>query len=211
MSADLAIRCRCGKLEGRLRDASPGAGRRVTCYCDDCQAFQHALGQADTVLDAHGGTDIYQVTPAKLELTRGLEQLACLRLTPRGTLRWYAACCNTPIGNTLATPALPFVGLVTACLQSDAGLDATIGPPGRGVFGRYARGDRAEIAAHDAAPLALYADFLLRVLGRRLRGDHQRSPFFDPATGRPRAEPWVLDATELAAIRKQTRRAGGEG
>jgi len=64
------------------------------------------------ILDAQGGTDVVQTRPANLTFTHGQDTLACMRLTPKGLLRWYAACCNTPIGNTVANYRMPFVGLV---------------------------------------------------------------------------------------------------
>ena len=63
MATNLPVRCFCGKLQGIAHDVSPDVGNHVACYCDDCQSFQHALGQAERVLDANGGTDIYQMSP----------------------------------------------------------------------------------------------------------------------------------------------------
>jgi hypothetical protein len=41
--------------------------------------------------------------------------------------------------------------------------------------------------------------FLRILVGSRLRGDHQRSPFFD-AAGAPVAKPLVLSEDELARV-----------
>jgi len=65
MSQDAELHCRCGAIQGRVKNASPRTVNRVVCYCDDCQAFLHHLGRAD-LLDANGGTDIIQVAPASL-------------------------------------------------------------------------------------------------------------------------------------------------
>jgi Family of unknown function (DUF6151) len=46
-----------------------------------------------------------------LRFTKGQDQIEGLRLTPKGLYRWYAKCCNTPVGNTRA-PALPFVSML---------------------------------------------------------------------------------------------------
>jgi Family of unknown function (DUF6151) len=62
------------------------------------------------ILDVHGATDVIQTSPAQLTLTQGQEFLACMRLTEKGLLRWYAACCSTPIGNTLPNYRMSFVG-----------------------------------------------------------------------------------------------------
>lgn len=112
MPNDIAIRCSCGTLEGVARDLSPSVGNRVVCYCKDCQAFARYLGRGAEVLDDAGGTDIFQTSPARVSFARGADRLACVRLTRKGPLRWYARCCDTAIGNTAAGPGVPFVGLV---------------------------------------------------------------------------------------------------
>jgi hypothetical protein len=66
---------------------SPSAGFRFVCYCTDCQAFARFLGRPD-VLDAAGGTDIFQMPPAHLKLPAGTDALRCLCLSAK-VLRWY--------------------------------------------------------------------------------------------------------------------------
>jgi hypothetical protein len=39
--------------------------------------------------------------------------LRLMRLSEKGLLRWYAGCCDTPLFNTMATPKVPFVGVLT--------------------------------------------------------------------------------------------------
>ena len=118
MPADVPLRCACGTVRGVARGLSPTRGHRVVCYCDDCQRFAHFLGAAQTILDPHGGTDIFQTSPARLEITAGGDLLACLRLRPRSNvLRWYAGCCRTPIGNTPADPRFVLVGVIHACMD----------------------------------------------------------------------------------------------
>lgn len=183
---NLAIQCRCGSLEGIAHDVSPRAGNHLVCYCDDCQAFQHELGQAETVLDSHGGTRIYQMSPGRFEITKGQDKLACLQLSPNGVARWYAGCCRTPLGNTLATQKLLFVGVIAACLETandSAVLDKALGPVLCGVHGRFAKGVPADVNVHDTAPLSLIVRFFSRMLLWKLRGDAKRSPFHDPTSG----------------------------
>src|SRR5579883_2663382 len=118
MSTKAEMRCRCGEVRGWVANPSPRTVNRVVCYCDDCQAFAHHLGRAD-LLDSHGGSDIVQVAPASLTFVQGQERIAGLRLTPKGIYRWYASCCNTPVGNTV-TPAIPFVGIVAQAFENGA-------------------------------------------------------------------------------------------
>ncbi len=193
MTTDVPIRCSCGSLRGVARSVSRRSGNRLVCYCDDCQSFAEFLGRADEILDTHGGTDIFQMSPARLEITEGGNRLACVRLTPKGLFRWYADCCKTPIGNTLPTRQVPVIGLIHSCMNTEGkSRDETLGPVRAGVNGRYATGDRTEINAHDRAPLSVLFRMSRKLLGWRLRGDHNRSPFFDN-TGAPTVVPRVVN------------------
>jgi hypothetical protein len=195
---DLPLSCRCGAVRGIARGVTPDVGNHCVCYCDDCQAFPKALGRPE-VLDANGGTDIFQLSPARVTFTHGIERVECLKLTPEGLARWYASCCNTPIGNTLATPGIPFVGLIRSFIPEPCG-DA-LGPIRARVFREFATGDEAAIPPDNQSRWTM----LLRVVGLmltwRLRGDHRRSPFFGPTTRAPLKAPRVLSATERAALR----------
>jgi hypothetical protein len=203
---DLSIRCACGAFRGVLRSVSPRSRNRVICYCDDCQSFAYFLEKADSVLDPHGGTDILQTSPARLEITAGDGHLACMRLRPgSNTVRWYANCCRTPIGNTPANHRVPIVGLIHGCIDVEAtGLpaDEVLGPVRARVYRRFARGNRAQLAA----PAGLTVFQILRiarmVLGARLRGDQLRSPFFRP-TGQLVVAPRVLSADELRLLQRE--------
>ena len=129
------------------------------------------------------------MSPAHLQISDGLESLTCVRLTPNGWLRWYAGCCKTPIGNTLLTHHLPFVGLIHLCMTvSKQPLDEVVGPVRARALGRFARGDRAEIGAHDRASLFVLLRIFRKLIWWRLKGDHRRTPFFDK-TGTPAVEP----------------------
>ena len=181
-----------------MSDIRPARSNRVVCYCDDCQSFAHFLGKADRILDAQGGTDIFQTSPARLAFARGTNVLACVQLRKGSDLvRWYTACCSTPIGNTLAGRE-PFVGLILHCAAppDSTSLDDLLGPARLRVNARFAKGDRASLDAHDGLPLSYYPRLTLLVLGRWLRGDKARSPFID-ASGKPVARPRVLSDNEL--------------
>ena len=91
---DLPLRCRCGRVRGVASDVSPSGGFRFVCYCKDCQAFARFLERPD-VLDPAGGTDIFQMPPARVRLSAGMDAVRCLRLSDKGVLRWYTDCCRT--------------------------------------------------------------------------------------------------------------------
>jgi len=194
----LPIRCACGALRGRADGLSPSRGNRVVCYCEDCQAFTFATGCAERVLDEHGGSDIFQMSPAQIHFEAGLDQLACLRLSPDGLPRWYAACCGAPIANV--SGSVPFCGfLVSAFDASPEERDRVLGPVRHRVQAVTARG-QAPAGAHAGFPLGMFLRLIPRILAARLRGDQKRSPFVDPATGGPIATPRIVDADERARI-----------
>ena len=200
---ELPIRCFCGEVRGVAREVSGDRINRVVCYCGGCQSYAHFLGCADEMLDEHGGTDIFQMSPRHVEITAGNEHVACVHLTPKGALRWYAACCNTPIGNTLSTSQVPFLGMVHACIDiadKPRSLGAALGRVRARVNGDAARGDPATRPAFDRAPVSMLLRFAGKLLTWRLRGDHKRSPFFDPQTGEPIVTPRELSADELRAV-----------
>jgi hypothetical protein len=210
MGTTLRIRCTCGALQGEARDVTAAAGNHAVCYCDDCQAFAHFLGRASEVLDANGGTEIYQMSPALVRFTAGTDRLACVRLTDKGMRRWYAACCRTPIGNTMASRGMAFVGVIPFCFErpaDDPALLRTLGPILVRAFRRYAKGDPLKIPA-DRIPFTLDVLRVVRLLlWWKLRGDSRGSPFFDAQTGRPTVEAHVLNDLELSAVRAAVARA----
>jgi len=199
------VRCSCGALRGIARGVSAARGNRLICYCDDCQSFAHFLGRANEILDAHGGTDIFQMSPARLEITQGADQLACMRLTAKGLLRWHTRCCRTPIGNTLHTPQVPFVGWIQLRADSAAAersRDEALGPVRARVQVGFAKGDRTLLGASGRSSIPILLRFAALVLRARLRGDHKASPFFDAQTGRPRAVPGVLSESQLREMER---------
>jgi hypothetical protein len=198
MNKDAELHCRCGDVRGLVAKPSPNVVNRMVCYCDDCQAFLQYLGRAD-LLDAHGGTDIVQVAPASLSFDRGNDRIVGVRLTPKGLYRWYASCCNTPVGNTLG-PAIPFVGIVAQAFDGGAhGLDDVFGKPIAAVQGRYAVGDAPEGSTRFPTRLVLRA--LGLILGWRLRGQTWPHPYFDHATRAPSHPVTTLSRSEREALR----------
>lgn len=188
------IQCRCGALRGSL--SLGGTSNRVRCYCTDCRAFVRHLGQGESGLDAQGGAGLVHVAQARLRFTAGQEQLAALRLSPRGMLRWHTRCCGTPVGSTLADPKMGFIGLSDLALDR-ARLDADFGaavaqvntdtalgapkPAARGLFMTMARG-------------------AVIIGGARLSGAWRQSPLFD-AAGAAVVAPVVLAKDEVARLK----------
>ena len=197
MTKNHPIQCRCGKLQAEV--IRPESGTRAVCYCRACQAFAHYLGSPGSVLDAHGGTDIIAISPRNVSFTSGFEHLACMSLTAHGTLRWYADCCRTPIGNTPRDFRTSHVGLIHNCLEhSGIGIDASFGPVKMRVNRKGAKGQPLpnSIITFPAA-MVLYLGSLK---WSRISGKYRKNPFFDGNTGKPRKEPKVLAAAERERI-----------
>ncbi|MES2821161.1 MAG: DUF6151 family protein [Pseudomonadota bacterium] len=191
------IGCTCGRLKGTLEQSrSVNRGR---CYCADCQAFARYLKRDAQILDPQGGTDVVQVLPKNLRFTQGLEHLACMRLSPKGLLRWYAACCNTPIGNTPANFKLSFAGLIHSCLASGPQtLDQAFGPIRMQGYTEAALGQPKPKSFGLPSAILRIAAMLLKA---RLYGSYRHTPFFDPASGAPMVTPKVLSLEEREALK----------
>ncbi|MDJ1185153.1 DUF6151 family protein [Roseofilum casamattae] len=190
------IQCRCGRLQGSVADVK--TANRVVCYCQDCQAFAHFLGRSSEILDRYGGTDIVQTLPKHVSFTQGTEVLACMRLTETGLLRWYTSCCNTPIGNTLPSYKMSFVGLVHNCLESsDVTLDNSFGPVCSHVHAKYAKG---EPKPKQVGFTAAIARNMARILKARIDGSYKQTPFFSADSEMPAASPTLLSDREYKEI-----------
>jgi hypothetical protein len=179
-----------------MTNASPRTVNRVTCYCDDCQAFAHQLGRAD-LLDEKGGSDIVQVAPATLHFTQGQDSIAGVRLSPKGLYRWHTTCCNTPIGNTL-NPAVPFVGLMAQTFDVPQ-VDEVVGPPTGAIQGKYAVGEAP--AGSTGFNLSLILGAIGKVLGWRLGGKTWPHPFFARDTRAPIYPITVISLERRKALR----------
>jgi hypothetical protein len=191
------LQCTCGTLKGYVSHSE--RVNRVVCYCRDCQSFAHFLGRAAEILDARGGTDVIQTIPANLTFTTGQEVLACMRLTEKGLVRWYANCCNTPIGNTLADFRISFIGLIHSCLESsNQSLDDSFGPVRMWSFTKSAKG---KVESRQAAMIPGILRLTAMVARARISGDYKRSPLFLKDTGAPIAVPKILSRSEREAVR----------
>jgi hypothetical protein len=191
------LQCSCGRVRGEI--LQPGRAMRVVCYCRDCQTYAHLLQRAGQVLDPVGGTDVVATSADNLAITAGREHLACVSLSPRGLLRWYAACCGTPVANTPRDWKLPYVGLVHTCLRQPDPLERSF--------------PRVELrvntkGAHGAVPRDTpvlgklrFLRMVIRLAGLRLRGAYKSTPLFS-ASGDPVALPRVAPREEVEAARR---------
>ena len=188
------IQCKCGALHGHIQGT--GTCSRVVCYCSDCRSFAEFLACSNDVLDQHGGTEIVQLAQPRVVFSHGKEHLAAVRLSEKGMVRWYAACCKTPIGNTLANPKVSFIGLIHSSLdpskmEEDFGkniakvnVDSAIGDPKpeqQGLIGTILR-------------------FFWIVLSMRIGSKYRRSQLFNQS-GELIVSPVILTAEELQDLK----------
>lgn len=196
----IEMACNCGKLRGHGLNISSKTGRHVVCMCDDCQAFAHFLGQPQDILDCNGGSEIFQISPSQIRLVEGLDHLACMRLSPKGPLRWYASCCNTPVANTAPSPALPFAGVFCAFIKPRAasGRDAVLGPVKMRFFGSHGYGNIPP-GTQKKFSAATIIRTIFWLIGHKIRGNGKPTPFFTDHKS-PVSEPIVLTKQERAQL-----------
>jgi hypothetical protein len=200
MAADHPIRCRCGQFRARV--AHPQRGVRAICYCRDCRAYAHFLGPPEGMLDAHGGTEVVVVRPATVSFDAGAEHLGCMSLSPRGTLRWFARCCGTPIGNLPRDIRLAHLGLIHTCLeQAGPALDASFGPVRMKVNRASAQGDPGGVPLLGFALAG--ARYAASMAWSRVSGGYRSNPFFDAGSGAPCVEPQVIPKAARDALMRR--------
>ena len=176
---EVPLRCRCGRIRGVASGVSPSTGFRFVCYCTDCQAFARFLA-GTSILDAAGGTDIFQMPPARVHITAGADAMRSLARSRR-VLRWYADCCRTPIANTAATARFPIVAIIHAFMDhaaTDRSRDEALGPRLCRIYDRSAT---APLPGNAPPPpsLAVFARRASLMLRWWIAGLARPTPFFD--------------------------------
>lgn len=189
------IQCQCGTVSGHLEGA--GVSNRAICYCADCRAFARFLNRADEILDEQGGTELVQVAQHRLIFSQGKEHVAAVRLSEKGMLRWYAACCSTPIGNTMPDRKPSFIGIVHSSLDR-AHMDRDFGE-------KVARVNTASATSEPKPKAEGLPGAIVRLLwiafSDWISGNYKKAELFDEH-GAPIVRPKVLSAEELEGLKK---------
>lgn len=174
-----------------------GPSNRVRCYCTDCRTFGRFLGQESRALDSRGGTEIVQLAQGRVRFTQGLDHVAAIQLSESGLIRWYARCCNTPIGNTMRSPKWSFIGLVSACLARER-LDQDFGET-VAEFGTATALGESKPKQHGV--LRTIGRFARIVIGARVSGSYKDTQLFTSA-GKPIVGPRILSAAEVDQLKR---------
>lgn len=137
---------------------------------------------------------MFQTSAGRLRLDSGKDRIACLRMTRRGPLRWYAACCHSAIANSPPTASIPFAGIFLARISWKE--RDRLGPIAARVFAEAAE-------AVEGPPLRsfgiakVFLRFVRVTTAARLAGDQRRHPFFPG--GHALATPGSLTAEQRRA------------
>lgn len=184
----ISLKCHCGDVKGTATNISPSTGNRVVCCCSDCQAFAAYLDREADTLDEFGGTEVYQLSQSQISLEQGQDKLQSMRLRPKGLLRWYCRCCNTPVGNTMSA-GMPFVGVIHTFID-EPDRESVMGPVLAYVQTQYARGV-PDYPKHSARfPLGITARIMRKILLWKIQGKNKPSIFFGE-DGQPVVKPVI--------------------
>lgn len=183
MSTTVDLKCRCGGVTGKLKVVE-GSFFHVQCLCCDCQKFANYLESNSSILDEFGSTELFQTYPTHMQINEGVENIACVQLAEKGLYRWHTTCCNFPIGNTMDSAKMPFVGIPVAFMQftDEQQKLKTLGPITMKAFAKYAIGSMPN-DAHPRFPLSFMPKIIFFMLKGMLTKKSSPSPFFKE--GRP--------------------------
>lgn len=185
----IKVKCSCGKIQGATENVNSSSGTRLVCYCANCQSFARYLDQEQNILDEYGGTDIFQMPISYLKITEGSEHIACVRLKPKGLYRWYAKCCNTPIGNSMGA-GVPLIGVIHNFMNHATTRDEDLGKI-RG-YG-WPESARKQVPENQHSSIfRLILKIIPKLVVWKLQGLNRPSAFFNE-NGDPTAKPEILD------------------
>jgi len=196
-SDPLEFSCSCGQMQGHISANAVKSGTHAECSCRDCRAAELYFDQTDP---APGPVDLFQTTPDAINIAQGAEHLGLMRLSPKGTMRWFAKCCDVPMFNTTKSAKFPFVGIKGEVLKDHDRIGKVVssvfiprpgGKPTHKGMGRLAFG------------------VISRMIAARLSGRWRQTPFFDVESGRPVAEPVLPSKEQRAGLYPPQRRTKG--
>ncbi len=187
---EIEVECNCGSIQGRTMPVDADSGTRLICCCDDCQRYANYLNHENSVLDQYGGTEVFQMPVSFLQITKGTEKVACIRLSSKGLYRWYASCCCTPIGNTMGSK-VPFIGLFLSFVKNAELSDSILGKSKGYIHTKYALQDVPNDLKGNTFKLIIRS--LAKIMAWKVKGLSRPSAFFNDQ-GKPVATPKILNS-----------------
>lgn len=156
------------------------SGTAAICHCDSCVRAQRHFGVEATTRD---GVAVFQTTPNRFSIDTGEDHLGLARLTPKGTYRWYATCCDTQLGVSSTTPRFAFFSPVQTIFET---------PEAFGAIRTHAYVPQPGGGTKHVKLMPAVLGLMRRSVAALASGDWRQTPFFDVATGKPVAEPKLL-------------------
>ncbi|WP_163132790.1 DUF6151 family protein [Agarivorans sp. Alg241-V36] len=187
---DVELQCRCGQIKGQIKQVSPSAVKQLVCYCEDCRKFARHLSSEGASLNQYGGSELVLAAPAKVEITEGKQQLACLRLTQKGIYRWYSQCCNTPIANTVSLK-FPLVTVYQDFMPAEQVEKLVNQVEHLGAVNEHQALKPLPEALLGASPRKTKFKLIVKLLGWKLTGKGKPNPFYEDS-GRAKVKPSIL-------------------
>ena len=179
-TAETDLTCECGSFHATLREIDPKRGTHLRCHCADCRAAYRILRPN---VEPRGGIHIYQTDPDKIDIIKGQEHFECLQLSPKGMLRWYASCCDTPLINTTRSAKMPFAGVLTATANDPHVFGAVIAEANiKGTDGKVQHKGMTRMV------IRLFS----RMISTRISGRWKETPFFSAPLFVPIFEPRLV-------------------
>ncbi|GEO00568.1 hypothetical protein NSE01_24000 [Novosphingobium sediminis] len=183
-------------MTGLLRDVATLTGDHLVCHCSDCLAFLRFCNraQAPAVID---GVQLFLTRVSRMVITTGKSELACVHLTQKPMLRWYAQCCPTPLFHTVHSGWYPFVTTHVATLDPERRGEAIGKPRGHTFVDDVATVQRS---FRTVSRNSIMARFIVGMWKDLLSGDFRRAELFEPRSLRPIVSPKRLSPSERAEI-----------
>ncbi|MEM6305190.1 MAG: DUF6151 family protein [Pseudomonadota bacterium] len=185
-TAPLSFSCDCGAIEGTLSQAGK-RGIHIVCFCDSCRAAALHAGDAT---EAGAPVGLYLTQPEHITLAKGVDNLRPMAFSPKGIVRWQAACCKGQIFSTQPDPKMAFMSLRTDKLKDPSGVGPVVSRvfvPAQGGKTRH-EGKRGLIR------------LIMGSLRARLSGRWRLNPLYDPETREPVRAVNVLPKGERDAL-----------
>lgn len=178
-SKNVKLECSCREVQGQLTNIDPSKAFHVHCLCSDCQSVAVYLKNEDKILDAHGGSELYQTYPAYVKITKGIDKLQTVQVKENGIYRWHTSCCKMPIANIMNSHRIPFAGVSVKFMKFDSDQEKleTLGPVIMKAFGKSARGEMPK-DAYETFPKSFMFKIMKFMFIGFIKGLSSPSPFY---------------------------------
>lgn len=186
MADGVAFSCKCGQITGTVANV-PEGGNHLVCHCPSCRAGALHCG---ATLEPDEPVDLYLTPPHNVTLSTGADQLAPFAFSPRGILRWKAACCGVQMFSSQADPKVAFMSV-----RADRFADPqNLGPVATRAFVPKPNGKAGHKGKRALAAL------IFKAVSARLTGKWRLTPLYNAATRKPVAEVTLISKEEKAAL-----------